>query len=136
MSQSPEARFQKQFMLWCGKNDYLCFHANVGMFFTKRKVISGATPSIDIWTNEATGEQTCFTRCSTGLPVGFSDLIVIGRNGEIAFVETKAKGNYPTQEQRQFIRVLRERGHRAGVAYDMEQAISIVKGTGLGYTFR
>lgn len=63
---------------------------------------------------------------STGLPKGFSDLLIIRPDGIACFVECKVKPNKPTPEQIKFIDVMRKQNALAGVAYTVEEAIKIV----------
>lgn len=58
--------------------------------------------------------------------VGVSDLMYIG-NGYVAWIELKEKPNKPTKEQLQFIEEMKKMGHRAGVAYSIEEALEIAK---------
>lgn len=62
----------------------------------------------------------------TTLPRGFSDLIFINK-GKIAFIEVKVKPNKPTAEQINFIKQMKETGCKAGVAYNVDEAVDIIK---------
>ena len=64
---------------------------------------------------------------STGLPKGFSDLLVI-KDGRAYFIEVKTKPNTPSPEQEQFIEDMRAMGCSAGIAYSLEEAIELVGG--------
>lgn len=55
---------------------------------------------------------------------GMSDLLYIG-NGYIAWIELKEKPNKPTEDQVRFIEEMKKLGHRAGVAYTVEEALEI-----------
>lgn len=59
------------------------------------------------------------------LPAGFSDLLFIG-DGFIAFIEVKAPRGKPSPEQLHFLDTMRQKGHRGGVAYSIEDAIKII----------
>lgn len=98
---TPEQILDKQIMLYCGEHNWLCFHANVGSVLTSDG-----------------------RRFSTGLPVGFPDLMIIKNDGEICFCETKIHPRKPTQEQLKFISELTLRGFNAFVAYDLQQFIN------------
>lgn len=65
---------------------------------------------------------------STGLPKGHSDLYGFRPDGQIFYIETKVKPYKPTAEQLNFLRVMRESGALAGVAYTVEEALEIAKG--------
>ena len=98
-----EQALDKKIMLYCGSHDWLCFHANVG----KVKLADGRF-------------------FSTGLPVGFPDLIIIKKNGEICFCETKIHPRKPTKEQENFINCLKNRGFNAFVAYSLNEFIALI----------
>lgn len=61
----------------------------------------------------------------TGLPVGFSDTLFVGKD-KVAFIEIKTPRGRVRPEQENFIKVMRSYGHRAGVARSVEDAIRIV----------
>lgn len=63
---------------------------------------------------------------SSGLPKGTSDLMFISQ-GCVAFIEVKTPTGTATPEQLNFIRRMRELGHRAGIARSVEEAMEIVK---------
>ena len=64
-------------------------------------------------------------RLHVGLMKGSSDLIGITRDGYFLAVEVKTKTGTVTQEQRQFIEIVKRCGGRAGVARCVEDAIKI-----------
>ncbi len=55
---------------------------------------------------------------------GLSDLLFVGQ-GVIAFIEVKSTGK-PTKEQLNFIRVIKNLGHKAGIARSVEEALKII----------
>lgn len=65
-------------------------------------------------------------RVKCGFP-GMSDLLFIG-NGFTAWIEVKKPGGRVSSEQKQFIEQMQAKGHRAGVAYCVEDAIRIING--------
>lgn len=65
---------------------------------------------------------------STGLPKGHADLYGFRPDGQIFYIETKVKPYKPTAEQLQFLKVMRESGALAGVAYSVEEALRIANG--------
>lgn len=94
-----EHNIQKEIMLWCGQHNFLCFRCNVG----KVKTIDGR------WFD-------------TGLPEGFSDLIVLA-NGTIYFVEVKTRIGKQRDAQIIFMNTVRKHGYNyivARSATDME----------------
>lgn len=103
MAQTPEVRLMKEIQLWCGRNGFLAFHINVG----KVKLSDGRF-------------------FSTGMPVGWPDLLILTDKGQAIFCETKVKPNRPTKEQLNTIDVLVKRGFLAFVCYSVEQFIEEV----------
>ena len=87
-----EHNIQKEIMLWCGEHQLLCFRCNVG----RVKTIDGR------WFD-------------TGLPEGFSDLIVLA-NGTIYFVEVKTRTGKQRDAQIIFMNTVRKYGYNYIVA--------------------
>lgn len=97
-----EHNIQNQIRLWCGEHDILCFRCNVG----KVQCIDG-------------------TWFDTGLPEGFSDLILL-TNGTIYFCEVKAKYGQQREAQKQFQKTVEERGYKYIIArsiIDIQEAL-------------
>lgn len=63
----------------------------------------------------------------SGLPAGFSDLLVICDSGRAGFVEVKTPKGTASEDQLNFIDQMRARGCRAGIARNPEQAIKIIR---------
>lgn len=61
------------------------------------------------------------------LPKGFSDLLFVGTDGRVAFIECKDDKGTLRPEQEKFIKLMQSYGHRAGVARSVEDAIKIIK---------
>lgn len=59
-------------------------------------------------------------------PPGTADLMFIGRNGKVAWIECKDGKGKLRPEQEQFLKVMREYGYAAGVARSVEDALKIV----------
>jgi len=68
---------------------------------------------------------TSLTRIN-GLPEGFSDLLFVGKDGRVAFIEVKSARGTVRPEQERFLAIMREMGHRAGVARSVTDAMDIV----------
>lgn len=62
------------------------------------------------------------------LPKGFSDLLFVGTDGRVAFVECKDSKGKLRPEQERFLKLMQSYGHRAGVARSVEDALNIIKG--------
>lgn len=98
---TPEKILSKQIQAVCGENNIICFDVNVGG-----------------------GQLITGSYFRTGLPRGFSDLLLFTSNGKTAFIETKIKHRKPTQEQINFINTMKKRGFIAGVVYDINDFIN------------
>lgn len=62
----------------------------------------------------------------TGLPKGFSDVLVVRGDGKTCFVETKLHPRKPTKEQARFMLAMIKHGCPSGVAYTVEEAVEII----------
>lgn len=107
---NPETNLYKKIQLWCAERDWLCFHINV---------IKGE------WKNMKNGIVSWL---DTGVPNGWSDLIVLTNDGRTMFCEAKVGKNKPTKDQLKFIEIMRSRGFKAFVAYSLEEFIENMKG--------
>jgi hypothetical protein len=59
-------------------------------------------------------------------PKGTSDLLFIGQNGQVAFIECKDYKGKPREDQQRFIEMMRSYGYRAGIARSTEDALKII----------
>ena len=59
-------------------------------------------------------------------PKGTPDILFIGPNGKIAFIEIKDDTGRVREGQSEFIKIAREYGHRAGIARSVEDALAII----------
>lgn len=64
----------------------------------------------------------------TGLPKGFCDLFGFRPDGQIFFIEVKKPGGRVREDQKKFIRIMKNNGAIAGVAYSVEDALKIIEG--------
>jgi hypothetical protein len=60
------------------------------------------------------------------LPKGFSDLLFVGTDGRVAFIECKDDKGTLRPEQEKFIKLMQSYGHRAGVARNVREALLII----------
>jgi hypothetical protein len=60
--------------------------------------------------------------CPTGTP----DLLFIGENGVVAFIEVKDDKGKTRKEQSDFISLVKSYGYRAGVARSVDDALNII----------
>lgn len=100
---TPEHAIQNKIRLWCGEHNYIAFRCNVG----KVQCMDGS------WFD-------------TGLPNGFSDLLVLGNHGDIYFIECKAPGGKQRPDQVKFQHIVEERGFRYILAYGVEDVAKIL----------
>lgn len=67
-------------------------------------------------------------RVASGVPRGFSDLLVILPGGRVGFIECKGPRGRPTDEQARFLECMVGMGCRAGIARSADEAIRIICG--------
>lgn len=84
-----EHNIQREIMLYCGEHNILCFRCNVG----RVKTIDG------MWFD-------------TGLPDGFSDLIILPGNERIIFCEVKTAIGKQRDAQKRFEKIVTDRGYK------------------------
>ena len=106
------------------------FRTNVGQAWTGKQIIKNIDKSITI------KKPRPF---DTGLPKGFSDLLVInsikitpdmvGKQIAVAnFIEVKTPKGKPTEQQLNFIERMQELGAKAGIARSPDDALAILRG--------
>jgi len=106
-----------------------CFRTNVGQAYTGNKIVKNQNGTITIY------DPRPF---KSGLPEGFSDLIVvtpltitlemIGQKVALAsFLEVKDAKRKPTPEQLNFLEQMTQLGARAGIARSVDDAIKILR---------
>lgn len=101
---TPEHRVMSEVRLRFGEAGWLCFRCNVGTWLG------------------ADGQYH-----STGLPVGFPDLLAVGPNGRVAFVECKAGRGRQRKEQADFQRAVEALGHTYVLAYSATDIEPLLK---------
>lgn len=62
------------------------------------------------------------------LPEGFSDLLYVGPEGTVAFIECKNATGKAREAQERFISLMHRLGHKAGIARSSEDALEIIGG--------
>ena len=67
-------------------------------------------------------------RVVQGCPPGTSDLLFIGANGAVAFIECKDDKGRLKPEQERFLKLMKSYGYKAGVARSVEDALKIIGG--------
>ena len=58
---------------------------------------------------------------------GLSDLLFIGRNGNVHFIEVKTLKGRATPEQLNFIELMNSMGIKSGIARSVEEALKIIE---------
>ena len=79
-----------------------------------------------VWSNEFQQYVLIDLRPVQGCPPGTSDLLFIGSDGRVAFIECKDDKGKLRPEQERFIGIMKSYGHRAGVARSTEDALKII----------
>jgi hypothetical protein len=67
---------------------------------------------------------------SSGLHAGFPDLLVIGSNARVGFIEVKAEGAYQSPAQRESEQQLGNFGHRYAICRSLEDVEDTLVGWG------
>ena len=131
INQLSEHDIQSQIRIAISQNKLgTCFRCNVGQAYTGDKITKQNDGSIKIINPRP---------FNTGLPKGFSDLLIItpiiithemiGQQfARAGFLEIKTKTGRPTKDQINFIEQMQGLGARAGIARSVEQAIGIIRG--------
>jgi len=103
-SMPSEHYIQDSIRLWCGQHNYLCFRCNVG------KVLTSQNKWFD-----------------TGLPSGFSDLLILGTHGDIYFCEVKSAIGKQKPDQKLFQQSVESRGFKYILAHSLKEFISFIE---------
>lgn len=98
-----EHQIMNEIRLWCGQNDVLCFRANVG---------------------RVKGEDGRWF--SSGLPSGFSDLLLLIDGGKTAFIEVKDEKGKQREDQKAFQKAVTDRGFTYALVRSVSDVKSIV----------
>jgi len=103
---TEEHYIQNQIRLWLGQNGYLAFRCNVGKVMT--------------------ADGTFF---NTGLPEGFSDLLVLGNKGDAYFIEVKSKTGKQRPCQKEFQDIVTKRGFKYILARSVDDVKNALYGS-------
>ena len=77
---------------------------------------------------EARGWLCWVNHGSPFMPAGLPDMMGIHRVYGFAAIEVKVAKNKPTKNQVRWVEKIRSKGHRAGVAWSVQEAIDICEG--------
>lgn len=110
-----ESKIQNQ--IRCELSKYGCiFRINSGQFWQGRQVYS----------QEFKQPVLINLRRVDGLPAGFSDLLFIGPNKNIVFIETKNGIGRLRPDQKKFLERMRSMGYSAGVVRSVDEAVKLI----------
>jgi hypothetical protein len=113
---ASESRIQAEIRL--ALSDYgICFRTNAGEFYQGKPVYS----------KEFNQRVLINLRPVHGLPIGFPDLLFIGNDGRVVFIETKTDTGTLRPEQQNFIDRMDSMGITAGVARSVEDALKLIQ---------
>ena len=89
---------------------------NSGKFWQGRRV----------WSNEFQQYVLVDLRPVQGCPEGTSDLLFLGENNNVAFVECKTRTGSAREKQKRFIEIMHQYGIKANIARSVEDALKII----------
>ena len=79
-----------------------------------------------VWSNEFQQYVLTELRPVQGCPEGTSDLLFLGENSNVAFVECKTRTGVAREKQKRFIEMMREFGIKADIARSVEDARKMI----------
>ena len=101
---TPEHKIMNEIRLWCGEHKIPCFRCNVGRVRTDKG-----------------------TWFDTGLPEGFSDLIILF-NKTIYFCEVKTRKGHQREAQKQFQEMVISHGYTYFIARSINDVEEVIYG--------
>lgn len=114
MSKS-EAYIQNEIRLAASQHG-IVLRLNSGKFWQGKRV----------WSNEFNQFVLIDLRPVQGCPEGTSDLLFLGENNNVAFIECKDHKGKAREKQEKFIDVMHKYGIKAGIARSAEDALKII----------
>lgn len=114
MSKS-EHRIQQEIQLSLSEHG-IVLRLNSGKFWQGKRV----------WSNEFQQFVLINLRPVQGCPEGTSDLLFLGENNNVAFIECKDDKGKTRDKQDKFINIMHRYGIRAGVARNTKEALMII----------
>ena len=79
-----------------------------------------------VWSEEFKQFVLINPRPIQGCPEGTSDLLFLGKNNNVAFIECKDDKGKTRDKQEKFINIMHQYGIKAGVARSVEDALEII----------
>ena len=81
-----------------------------------------------VWSNEFNQFVLIDLRPVQGCPEGTPDLLFLGEENNVAFVECKTKTGTAREKQKRFIEIMHQYGIKAALARSVEDALKIIGG--------
>ena len=81
-----------------------------------------------VWSNEFNQFVLLDLRPVQGCPEGTPDLLFLGEENNVAFVECKTKTGAAREKQKRFIEIMHEYGIKADLARSADDALKIIGG--------
>lgn len=82
-----------------------------------------------VWSNEFNQYVLVNLRPVQGCPEGTPDLLFLGEQNNVAFVECKTKKGAAREKQNRFIEIMHSYGIKANLARSVEDALEIINGS-------
>ena len=79
-----------------------------------------------VWSNEFGQYVLIDLRPVQGCPEGTSDLLFLGENRNVSFIECKNRTGTARDKQKKFIEIMHQFGIRADIARSVEDALKII----------
>lgn len=79
-----------------------------------------------VWSNEFQQYVLIDLRPVQGCPEGTSDLLFLGEQNNVAFIECKTQKGAAREKQKRFIDIMHQYGIKAGLARSTEDALKII----------
>ena len=79
-----------------------------------------------VWSNEFQQYVLIDLRPVQGCPEGTSDLLFLGEENNVAFVECKTRTGAAREKQKRFIEIMHQYGIKADIARSVEDALKII----------
>jgi hypothetical protein len=79
-----------------------------------------------VWSNELKQFILINLRPVQGCPEGTPDLLFLGENNNVAFIECKDHKGKTREKQEKFIEIMHQYGIKAGIARSVEDALEII----------
>lgn len=114
MSKS-EHRIQQEIQLGLSPHG-IVLRLNSGKFWQGKRV----------WSNEYNQYVLIELRPVQGCPEGTSDLLFLGENNNVAFIECKNQKGKAREKQNKFIEIMHKFNIKAGIARNVNDALKII----------